>query len=329
MKNIIKLFFLIFIIIPAGCHFSADESVVISDIQLEKIHIKRYGRDLFNIDPDKVGQGLSVLAKEYSFFLGDNYMDTLSIIQIRDYISDPFLYEIAAYSKSIYPNLEDVETQLTGALKYYLHYFPDGQVPDYYSYISGIDFEHPVQYLDTVMIIAIDDYLGSEFIPYKRLRIPKYQSRRMQKAYMVPDCMREVARVKHLPAYAGEKLIDHMIHGGKILYFLDKVLPSTADSLKIGFTGKQLEWCDENEVNLWAFLVENELLYTADFQKINKLIHDGPFTSFFDQESPARTGIWVGWQIVKSYMDRSNISLQELMEEKDAVDILSQSGYKP
>jgi hypothetical protein len=151
----------------------------------------------------------------------------------------------------------------------------------------------------------------------------------MQEAFIAFDCMREVVRVKHLPPYPGERLIDQMIYHGKMLYFLDEVMPGRPDTLKIGFTGEQLDWCYANESNLWAFLVENELLYSTDFQKINKLISDGPFTSFFEKESPARTGVWLGWQIVRAYMDMNDTGLKEMITEKDAVDILTQSAYKP
>ncbi len=329
MKNIINPWILLIIIILSGCDFGGDKKADISAVQLEQIKIKRYGQDLFGINPLHVGKELDQLAGKYRFFLGDNYKDTLSIIQIRDYITDPFLLEIAEYSNTIYPDLVNVEKDLTIAFKHYLASFPEGNVPDFYSYISGVDFEHPVQYLDTVMIIAIDNYLGKDYVPYKRLRIPVYRARRMQEAYIVPDCMREVARVKHLPSHAGERLLDHIIYNGKMLYFLDEILTSTQDTLKIGFTGRQLDWCYENESNLWAFLVENELLYTTDFQQINKLTSDGPFTSFFDKESPARTGVWVGWQIVRAYMDNNKVSLKELMDNDNTVEILTQSRYKP
>jgi hypothetical protein len=329
MKIKTLLFFLTLTAFLTACISDGGDEADISGIALEKIEIKRYGRDLFNIDPGHVGRGLRELAGQYRFFLGDNYDDTLNILQIRDYISDPFLQEIAGFTELTYPHLDDIEEGLTLAFKYYLYYFPEGNVPSFYSYISGVDFDHPMQYLDTVMILALDTYLGRDYIPYKRMRIPVYRTRRMQRPYIVPDCMREVVRVKHLPPYAGERLIDQMVYQGKILYFLDKVLPGQADTLKIGFTSRQLDWCYDNESNLWAFLVENELLYSTDFQQINKLMNDGPFTSFFDKQSPARTGAWVGWQIVRDYMENNRVSLQEMIMKKDAVEILTQSAYKP
>jgi uncharacterized protein YjaZ len=59
-------------------------------------------------------------------------------------------------------------------------------------------------------------------------------------------------------------------------------------------------------------------------------MNDGPFTSEISQDSPGRLGIWVGWQIVDSYMrNNENVSIQELINEGDAQKILEQSFYKP
>ena len=63
---------------------------------------------------------------------------------------------------------------------------------------------------------------------------------------------------------------------------------------------------------------------------IMKLTSDGPFTSIFPQESPSRAGVWIGWQIIRKYMvENPNMTIQDLMNEKDAQLILAKSKYKP
>jgi hypothetical protein len=47
-------------------------------------------------------------------------------------------------------------------------------------------------------------------------------------------------------------------------------------------------------------------------------------------ESAPKLGVWVGWQMVKRYMqENKGISLQQLMAEKDPQKILNMSKYKP
>ncbi len=50
----------------------------------------------------------------------------------------------------------------------------------------------------------------------------------------------------------------------------------------------------------------------------------------FSKDAPAMIGNWVGWQILRSYMNNnSDVSLQDLLAEMDAKKILKFSGYKP
>jgi len=324
LQRIIFLFLL--------CLFSCvgtPDKADLSGIDPGEIKIHRYGRDLFAIPLKNIGAGLDSLSGEYSFFLGDDYRDTLNIIRIREYITDPFLKKLHESTMNAYPDLSFLEKDLTMAYRHILYYFPATRVPEFYTYISGIDVMQPVMYLDSLVVIGLDCYLGKDFEEYKRAGIPLYRSERMTSSYIVPDVVNQWAYKTFLDDHPGNRLIDQIIAEGKALYLLDIILPEAPDRIKIGYTPDQLEWCEDNEANLWAFLLENDLLFSGDLQKTSKLIQDGPFTSYFDRESPARTGIWIGWQIVRSYMKKNRVSPAELMQNRDAGEILSKSGYKP
>ncbi|MFO8129197.1 MAG: hypothetical protein R6T99_04760 [Bacteroidales bacterium] len=308
---------------------SSETDVDLSEVDIEPVRIRRYGKDLFAIDPGRVKEGLDQLADEYRIFIGDAYEDTLNLIQIREYVTDPFLLELYEATMKEYPDVDFLEKKLTRAFTYHKYYFPREKLPAVFTYISGVDATYPVRYTDTVMIIGLDCYLGKDFTPYKRLRIPEYQAKRMTREYIPRDCMKEMATMNFTPESQGDRLIDIMIAGGKIHYFLEKILPGTPEHILMGYTPGKLAWCENNEGKIWAFLIENQLLFVSDPSKINKLVQDGPFTSFFSRESPAKTGIWTGWQIVRKYMDRNDVTLPELMNNHNAQEILNRSGYKP
>ena len=120
-----------------------------------------------------------------------------------------------------------------------------------------------------------------------------------------------------------------MLHG-KVLYFLDLVLPDLPDTLKTGYTKAQEEWCNENEGKVWALFINDQLLYSTDSYLTGKFIQDGPFTSGLSEKSPAMLGSWVGWQIIRAYMESHHeTTLQELFNIADSQELLSQSRYKP
>ena len=56
---------------------------------------------------------------------------------------------------------------------------------------------------------------------------------------------------------------------------------------------------------------------------------DGPYTPSFEEASPARTGAYVGWQIVRAYMTKNKVKVKELFMTKDSQMILNNSKYKP
>jgi uncharacterized protein YjaZ len=74
---------------------------------------------------------------------------------------------------------------------------------------------------------------------------------------------------------------------------------------------------------------KRDLFKTESMVRVSYL-NNGPFTAEISQESPGRLGVWVGWQIVDSYMrNNENVSIKQLIDEGDAQKILEQSFYKP
>jgi hypothetical protein len=109
------------------------------------------------------------------------------------------------------------------------------------------------------------------------------------------------------------------------------MLPKMQDTLRLGFSASQLDWCKKNEGNMWSFFIKKKILYTTDYLEIGQYTNDGPFTKGFDtKKSPARTGSWIGLQIIRSFMDRNpKITIKQLMELKDSQKLLAAASYKP
>jgi len=316
-------------LISCGGDSSKKLRVNLSNVEIDDVKISRYGKDLFAVDPDNIKNELEALSGKYYFFLGGNLDDTLNLIQIQSYITDPGLLEISSACFEKYPDLDVLEDDITSAFKHFKYYFPDTKIPKVYSYISGLDFEYPVRVIDTVMIIALDMYLGKGVEFYKQIGLPEYKTNFLDEEYIIIECMKELGTEKIPFDVSNKNLLELMICNGKLLYFSDAMLPVVTDDIKIKFTPDQLDWCKENESNIWSLFIDQQLLYTKDLSVIHKFLNDGPFTAGLSKESPSRLGQWIGWQIVRSYMNNNDVSLQQLINEKDAQHILSESSYKP
>jgi hypothetical protein len=330
MKRVAIFSFLLISLTFSCTNSSSRLNVDLSDVPEPSIQIERYGQDLFHINTDNLATELPLLAEKYPFFLGEPPLDTLAFIQIHDWITDPFLRELASATESAFPDLNKIEEDLNLAFRHYLYYYPQSSIPKIYTYISGLDFEYPVQLQNNIMLISLDMYLGKDFEPYAMSRIPQYRSRRATPEHIARDAMIEMANQIPISYESENVLLDQMIEKGKVMYFIDAMIPEAHDTIKIGYSNAQLEWCWANENNLWAFIIENDLLFSSDYEKTHKLIIDGPFTSFFPEGSPARTGWWIGWQIVRHFMDNNpDVNLPQLMEDLTPRQVLDNSGYNP
>lgn len=312
-----------------SCHHRTAD-VDLGSINIKMVELHRYEKALFTLDPQNLKQGLPTIADEFKIFLGEQYLEPVNLMRLQAFISDTAMLALYRETMRRYPDLTGQNSELTLAFRYFKYYYPEKAMPDVYTYISGLDIDNPVRYSEEGLVIGLDLFLGSTEPIYAKSGFPLYKIARMTSEQIAPYCMAEIGRSLVVVDGQKQRLLDLIIAEGKVLYFEELTLPGTADYIKIGYTSIQFDWCKANEVQIWAFLVENNLLFTTDPIAVGKLLTDGPFTSGFGNESPGRIGAWVGWQIVRAYMQRNpELALAELMKGTDSQKILEGSRYKP
>ncbi|MFN2396048.1 MAG: hypothetical protein ABR597_10215 [Bacteroidales bacterium] len=295
------------------------------------MEIRRYEQLLFNVNPFTIMEDIEPYADEFSFFLGEAIYTEAGQEQLYDYITDPFVQEIWEDTNESWEDVSDLEKDLTFAFRYFRYHFPSRELPTFYSYVSGLDYEQPVKYIDNNVIIGLDMFLGADYRNYERVGAPAFKRIRFNKNAVPVEVFRAIAedmiiRGQNMP----ETFLDFIVHEGKILYFIDCMLPQMEDSLKISYTTQQLDWANRNQGQAWAFYLDNEMFYSTDRQLIQKFIGAAPFTAPFSRGSAPRMGSFTGWQIVREYMRRNpDVTLTQLFYEKDAREVLSESRYRP
>ncbi len=100
--------------------------------------------------------------------------------------------------------------------------------------------------------------------------------------------------------------------------------------LKLATHAAQMKWCKNNEAQMWSQLIERKMLFSNKRMDIIRYINPAPSTNGFPLESPGRTGVWLGWQIVRKYMDKfPETTLEGLMKNNNYQQILNDSEYFP
>ena len=106
-------------------------------------------------------------------------------------------------------------------------------------------------------------------------------------------------------------------------------MPDKKENDIIKYDEEHWQWCRKNEPQIWAYFLEQKLLYDTRFEQF-KYVKDGPTTYGMPKDSPGKVGAWLGWQIVQAYMnEKPDVTLKQLIGTTDGQKILTDSKYKP
>ncbi|NQY66581.1 MAG: hypothetical protein HRT72_02500 [Flavobacteriales bacterium] len=310
--------------------------VDISDIQLD-IEVKRFEVDLFRKEYATLEEKTDFLKNEYGDFYQFFCEQAIRVGRISDddhikdlnsFVTDPYITELNMDVEAEYADFTEIESRIVDDFKRYKFHFKESEIPDIYTFVSG--FNYSIIRTENSIGIGLDRYLDTAKSYYSRLGYPAYMIRKMRKKFIEVDVMSSWLKTEYPIDELEKNLLEKIIHEGKIAYLLDGLVVNEHDSIKFGYTPVQLEWCENNESRIWATLIENEVLYTSDYDVSRRYLGEAPFTMDMTKDSPGRICAWVGLQIIRKYMDRnSEMSMKELMEQSDSQKILSDSRYKP
>lgn len=323
----------------AACN-SGNKAPDVSHIAMN-VSLSRFDSALFTIDTNNIQPGLAKLHEAYPVFLPLYITDILNLgaysdsnaavqQQLHLFLTTPDFRQLEKAVSAKYGSHSTLKPELEQCFRYIKYYIPSFRPPRVVTFISGIANYGAIT-VDSILGIGLDMYMGEDFPPYAQIPdYPDYMVHRFAPQYITTNCMQVIQQQLYPPARKNGNLLEQMMEGGKQQYFLDKVLPETPDTIKLGYTKSQLDWCRENERMIWQFFVQNNLVYSSDWQQINHFIGDGPSTQGMPEGAPGKIANFVGWQIIKKYMsEHKDVTLQQLMESKEVTEIFKASKYRP
>ncbi|AOW20628.1 gliding motility lipoprotein GldB [Urechidicola croceus] len=310
--------FLLILFLVFGCEEDSKKKIDVSNIDVN-FKIDRFEKKFYNTSESDFID----LKKSYSFMLS-NASDSIWIEKIKDE-EEIYLFN---ESEKIFPNFDVEKKKITSLFKHIKYYNPKFNEPNIITHISNLDFEYPIIYADSLLFISLDMYLGKDNIVYSDF--PEYIKENYEKENIVVDIAKDIID-RSYPKFYSRTFLDKIINEGKKMYLIDLYLPEVSDYLKIGYSSEKMNWAVINEINIWKYFIEHELLYSTDSNLNSRFIDVAPFSKFYqetDQDSPGRIGVWIGWHIVRSYMKNNHVTLQQLLTTP-AEEIFKKSKYKP
>ncbi|MEL1246513.1 gliding motility lipoprotein GldB [Flavobacterium helocola] len=314
---------LLFVLVAITLFSCKDDSKVeeaVAKIPIE-FKVERFDRVFWTSKPED----LQKVKAQYPYFFPSHIPDSTLINKLKD----PLLRELYGEVQMQYPELGKIETDLEKLFAHVQYYFPKNKTPRVITLINEVDTEGRVFYTDTLALISLDCYLGKDHRFY--VDFPEFKKPEMERNQILPNLVTSFCYGK-IASPTDRTLLSAMIYYGKELYMKDKLIPDYSDADKIGYTDMQIKFCQENEYFMWSNLVENKLLFDSNPKNELRFIKPAPFSRFYieiDNQTPGRVGQWLGWQIVRSYMENNDdVTLEQLLA-MDAKTIFDNSKYKP
>lgn len=335
---------LIMLVLTQACECGKGKDIPnVSGVEAD-VELKRFEKDLFNADTLNFEAALQALEQEYPEF-SDIFFNQImgandpriapegAIKYIKGFVTDQRVRQLYDTVQIVFPDLQWFEKDLEQAIRFYRYYFPRQAPPQkVVTYLSEYTIAGFL-YGDNNLAIGLDFFLGEDY-PYLLYNpgnpnFSNYLTRTYNKDHLVMRCVKLLVQ-DLLGQTNGSRMIDHMIHSGKELYLMDCLLPFAPDTVVFEFSKKQLEWCKNNEANMWAYFLTENLLYSTDWGSFRKYVEYSPNSPGMPDEAPGRTGSYLGFKIVEAYMKRHpETTLEQLVQLNDAQAILEKAKFKP
>jgi len=209
------------------CLFSCDETSQIEkdiaaipiDVSIERFD-KLFAKATLETLPN--------LKKDYPFIVSPKIADSMWISTLKDTLQQ----QLFKATETVFPDNTKVQDAIESLFQHIKYYDNTFKTPRVITATSKVEYRNKVIVTDSIVLIALDTYLGPEHEFYAN--IPQYMSANFKASQITADLADTYAK-----GYAFQTrkktLLDEMVYHGKLLYFKDRVIPflSEADALAI------------------------------------------------------------------------------------------------
>ncbi|UMB52513.1 gliding motility lipoprotein GldB [Lutibacter sp. A64] len=313
------LILLLVLLISFSCKNEINTDVDVSNIAVN-VEIDRFEQQFYTT----TAATLPKIKSEYPYLFPVYNTDSIWLQKIKDEDEIKLFNE----TQKVFGDFKGETLEIEDLFKHIKYYNKNFKAPKVITLVTDLDYESKVIYADSLLFVALDMYLGKKNPVY--IDFPAYISKNFEKKQLVVDIATEISK-RNFNTTRKRQFLDVIIDEGKRMFLIESYLPKQSKASLLGYTSEEYEWAVSNESQIWKYFIENKLLYSSDTDLRTRFVDKAPFSKFFidiDKETPGSIGVWLGWQIVKSYMNNNNVTLQQLLQT-NADQIFNKSKYKP
>ena len=304
------------------------------DVKKVEIEVYRFDKELSSVDSTnidaKIDKWDTILNGfhhfYYSSFLDLKYENSDSLKSLI--LQGIYHEELSLITKEIsnkFPDFTKINTEIESAFGLVQFYFPNFIVPKNIVIING-ERTYAMMFKGDTVVLSLDMYLGDSNIVYDSA--PLYIRKMFQEKYIIPDILENWCNVQ-FETNPQSNFLDKLIYKGKIMYLMSQFLPHKNIETILRFSKSEFEECEESESIIWDGIISLDLLYSNYEREYHSFFNIDVCTRPISPDSPSRLGYYTGYKIIQNYMQNTDVSLLELMQNTNSQQILLNSKYKP
>lgn len=286
--------------------YNLDKMMMEADsLELLALH-KKMKHDISEVFDYQVG---------YCIQIGD-VSDTTFASSFLEYKRDTFIQKLEKEIAVKFPDTKKHENEIIEGFRNIQTHLPDAKMPKHVVFMNSLFVSNAFS-TEKDLAIGLERYLGPTSPSIQRLPSEPFYSwmkEGMDVKYLERDAIASWV-MTHVLAEEEGNLAQQMIRWGKILYLTEAAFPDLDKSIIMRYSDKDLSWATENEASFWKYLIDQEMLFKIDEQITQNMLGDGPFTPGLpDEKAPDRLGQYLGWRMVKNFMETTETSFEELVK---------------
>lgn len=243
-------------------------------------------------------------------------VDTMYVNQLTIFYKDPYIKELEIELQRNFKTLSSEKQEIKDAMKHLKFHFKKMNSPKNVVFFNSL-FSYNTLATNTDIGVGLEWYLGPEHKLIKKSSIQglyDYMKVGMDRKYLVRDVVYQWVYAQ-IQAPSDAKFAEDMVSWGKLLYCIEAALPEKDKAIILRYSPEKMKWAEENEKSIWKYFVEQKLLFKSDELLKLGYFNEAPFTKGLPKESPDRLGQFIGWKMVRKYMDQNpDLPIEKLLK---------------
>jgi len=275
-----------------------------NDIQLLELH-QRFKEEIPEIYEYQLG---------YCIGIGD-LNDTAFVNSMRSFLADPYIKRVEERISDQFKDLSRYRNEIYSGFQHLKFHLPKAKIPESVVFMNSF-FASNAFSTERQIGIGLERYLGKETDVI--LELPgdsfyQWMKDGLDERYLSRDALCSWI-MTHIVEDVSGNLAEQMIRWGKVIYLAEAAFPEKEKSILLRYSEEGMKWALDQEREIWNYLVREKLLFKIDERfKIN-MLNEAPFTVGLPEKGPDRLGQFIGWRMVRKYMEIKRVSVEELIK---------------